>query len=174
LAPYRRAGNGWVVGDHEEIVGGKYGQEFAKSGAWFAFRAAGRRLRRAVELAPSNQPIDPIIAGNHAGSVVIAWNTQQGAVAAWGGPSGRISKRAFYGHGFYVTGAGVDEAGRALLAGYYPDHLSGPARAIAVITGRAGSFSRPRILAVRPRKPRRASSASSARRSWQAESMVRR
>jgi hypothetical protein len=150
-----RAGNGWVVGDHEEIVGGKYGQEFEKSGAWFAFRAAGRRLRRAVELAPSNQPTDPLIAGNQAGSVVIAWNTQRGAYLAWGAPSGRISRPAFYGHGLYLTGAGVDEAGRALLAGDYPDPSSSSARAIVVITGRAGSFSRPRILAAAPRKPRR-------------------
>ncbi len=149
------AGDGWIMGTHEHVIGSKYGPEFGKSGAWYAFRHSSGRLRRAVELVPGGASASALVAGNRFGRVVLAWSTEAGTHLAWGTPTGRVSRQVFYGHGFQFTGVGVDDQGRALISGYYPGPGAGSqAREIAVITGHGGSFSRPRSLAVRPRDPR--------------------
>lgn len=145
-----QAGDGWVVGVHQRPVASKYEVEYVRQGAWYAFRPAGGSFGRAVDL-PAGAPRGiPKVAGNAAGTVVLAWQRPNGAELAWGNASGAISKPVLY-RGFQVSGVGVDEAGRALVAGYYPAPAA-RARAIVAIAGRAGSFSGPRILAVPSRR----------------------
>jgi hypothetical protein len=149
------AGDGWVVGVHQHLTSSKYGDEYDTSGAWFAFRPAGGRFRHPVELPAGGPPDSPRVAGDPAGRAVLAWSSMGGTYLAWGAPNGRISRPAFYGR-FHFTGVGVDEGGRALIAGYYPDpRFGGRAMEIAVISGSATSFSRPGVIAVRPYDARR-------------------
>jgi len=152
------AGDGWVVGLNEKF--GDFRSEGPlyepTGGAWFAFRPAGGHFRHPVELPNRSSSEPPLIAGDQAGATVLAWEAQNGAYLAWGTASGALSKPVFYGRGFRITEVAVDESGRALIAGYYPDpRFYNAAKAIAVITGPAGSFSRPRVIAVRPHDARR-------------------
>jgi hypothetical protein len=151
------AGDGWLVGVHELYAGSsKYGPQYKESGAWLAFRPAGGIFRAPVELPTANSASYPLVAGDQAGATIVAWNTKQGAHLAWGGPSGELSIPRFIGHEFRVSAVGVDEAGTALIAGYYADGRGlASARSVALVTGADGSFSAPRILARRPWSQRR-------------------
>jgi hypothetical protein len=150
------AGDGWIVGVHEIFSPGenRYGPVYGDSGAWLAFRPAGGAFRAPVALPVGSTGADPFIAGDQAGAVVVGWNAGRGAYLAWGSSSGALSEPRFYGGGLSVSAVGVDEAGQALIAGYFPGKEQG-ARSVFLITGSAGSFSRPRILARVPRSPRR-------------------
>jgi hypothetical protein len=148
-----QAGDGWVVGVHQRPVAGKYEVEYVRQGSWYAFRPAGGPFRPAVELAGDAARGTPKVAGNATGSVVLAWQRSNGTQLAWGNASGAISKPVFY-SGFQFSGIGVDDAGRALIVGDYPAP-GARASAIVQIAGRAGAFSRPRILATAPRSHRR-------------------
>lgn len=94
-------------------------------------------------------PAGPLVAGNQAGTVLLAWSTERGTYLAWGSPSGAISTPQYFGRGFRISAAGVDNAGRALVVGSYTGRRPHEAvTSIGVITGQAfGPFSGPRIIA---------------------------
>jgi hypothetical protein len=151
------AGDGWVMGEDATPYDGKeYGWSYRSTGAWYAFRAADGRFGGPVELPGGATVEQPVVAGDQAGSTVLAWDTATGADVAWGTPTGHVSKPVHFGRNFSVTAVGVDERGRALVVGYYHDpQAPHGAKEIAVLTGHDGSFSRPRVLALRPRDTRR-------------------
>jgi hypothetical protein len=151
-----RDGDGWVVGENAVPIPVKYyGWSLRTSGAWYAYRPTGGRFRHPVAL-PDWSFQAPLLAGDQAGATVIAWNTSRGADLAWGTPAGGLTKPVSYGRGLSIVGVGVDESGRALIVGYYSDpRANRTATEIVVITGRHGRFSRPRVIATRPRDIRR-------------------
>lgn len=142
-------GNSWLVGVHERLAYNRYGQIEQGTGAWYVFRPAGGAFQAPVSL-PADRGQQPTIAGDQAGQVVVAWNTEQGAYVAWGAPGGGLSPAVHYGGGLQLTRATIDEGGQALLVGYYPDARQfHDAKAIVVITGSAGHLSSPQVIARR-------------------------
>jgi hypothetical protein len=148
-----KAGNGWVVGLNEVAErGGKYDQyKQENTGVWFAFRPAGGTFGAPTEL-PTGGSLagTAFVAGNRAGTIVLAWTTSRGSYVAWGTPTGRISSPHFFGNGLQIVGISVDGRGRALIIGY-----TGTATQIVTITGRVGGpFSRLHTIASGQRNPR--------------------
>jgi hypothetical protein len=147
------AGNGWIVGTHVRLDGFvRYGPTYRDSGAWLAFRPAGGTFRSPVALPAANANVEPFIVGDAAGTVLVGWNTAKGAHLEWGGPSGTLSEPHFF-KGLSVSSLGIDDRGAALIAG---QRTAGAKRPVdLLISGRAGRFSGPRVLARAPRTPPR-------------------
>jgi len=147
-----RAGDGWLVGENAVPIPAKYyGWSIRTTRAWYAYRPTGGHFRHPVDL-PDWSFEAPLLAGDQAGATVIAWNTSRGVDLAWGTAVGDLTKPVSYGRGLSIVGVGVDESGRALIVGYYSDpRANRTAKEIVVITGRDGRFSRPRVIAARPR-----------------------
>jgi hypothetical protein len=148
------AGDGWIVGTREVFKGFlRYGPIYRDSGAWLAFRPAGGAFRSPVALSASNTDVEPFIAGDGAGTVLVGWNiVGRGAYLLWGDSSGRLSAPHFF-RGLQISSLGIDDRGAALIAGARTGH--GVPRVDLLISGRGGRFSRPRVLARAPRTPPR-------------------
>jgi hypothetical protein len=148
------AGDGWIVGTRETFTGFiRYGPTYRDSGAWLAFRPAGGVFRAAVALAASSANVEPFLVGDGAGTVLVGWNVLgRGAYLQWGDPSGRLSAPQFF-KGLSVSSLGIDDQGAALIAGQQTARAKRPVDLL--ISGRAGRFSRPRLLARAPRTPPR-------------------
>lgn len=145
------AGDGWVVGTREKFTGFiRYGPTYRDSGAWLAFRPAGGAFRATVALPVSNADVEPFIAGDGAGTVLVGWNAGRGAYLLWGDPSGKLSVPHFF-RGIQISSLGIDDRGAALIAGARTRR--GVPLVDLLISGRGGRFSRPRVLARPPRTP---------------------
>jgi hypothetical protein len=145
------AGDGWIVGTRVRFDGFvRYGPTYRDSGAWLAFRPAGGTFRAPVALPAANENVEPFIVGDAAGTVLVGWNTATGARLEWGGPSGRLSEPHFF-KGLSLSSLGIDDRGAALIAGQRTERARRPVDQL--ISGRAGRFSRPRVLARVPRTP---------------------
>jgi hypothetical protein len=148
------AGDGWIVGTTEKFAGSsRYGPTYRDSGAWLAFRPAGGVFRAPVALTASTSVVEPFIAGDGAGTVLVGWNVLgKGAHLMWGSPSGQLSAPRVF-HGLSVSSLGVDARGNALIAGQRTPR--GERAEDLLIEGHAGRFSHPRVFARAPRTPPR-------------------
>lgn len=146
------AGDGWIVGTREVFTGfTRYGPAYQNSGAWLAFRPAGGAFRAPVTLPAGRAVVEPFLVGDQAGTVVVGWNVPgKGAYLVWGDSAGRLSKRHFF-QGLSIYSLGIDESGHLLVGGEPTGRREG--RAILLVAGYAGRFSRPRIVARAPHTP---------------------
>jgi hypothetical protein len=146
------AGDGWIVGTRELFTGfTRYGPAYRDSGAWLAFRPAGGAFRAPVALPAGGAATEPFIVGDQAGAVVVGWNhVGKGADLVWGSASGTVSKPAFLPE-LSISSLGIDETGHVLAGAEFTGRREG--RAALLLTGHAGRFSRPRVIAQAPRTP---------------------
>ncbi len=144
------AGDAWIVGLHAELApGDKYGPSYEASGSWLSFRPANKGFEGPLQLPTRHGESEAVlISGNRHGVVLVAWVTERGTYLAWA-TGGRLARVTFFGAEFHVAGMGLDEAGRALIAGYYPGRGDAEGEsAIAVVTTTAsGGIGRPRVIA---------------------------
>ncbi len=149
------AGDAWVVGMHAELAPeDKYGPSYEASGSWLSFRPANRGFEGPLELPTRHGESEAVlISGNRHGVALVAWETYRGTYLAWA-TGGRLARVTFFGAEFHVAGMGLDEAGRALIVGYYPGRGDAEGEsAIAVVTAAdSGGFGRPRVIARRSRR----------------------
>jgi hypothetical protein len=146
------AGDGWIVGTRELFTGfTRYGPAYRNSGAWLAYRPAGDAFRAPVALPAGGAATEPFIVGDQAGAVVVGWNhVGKGADLVWGSASGTVSKPVFLPE-LSVSSLGIDETGHVVVGGEFTGRREG--RAALLLTGHAGRFSRPRVIARAPHTP---------------------
>jgi hypothetical protein len=149
------AGDAWVVGMHAELEpSDKYGPSYGASGSWLSFRPANKGFEGPLELPTRHGESEAVlISGNRHGVALVAWETYRGTYLAWA-TGGRLARVTFFGAEFHVAEMGLDEAGRALVVGYYPGRgdAEGESAIAVVTTAASGDFGRPRVIARRSRR----------------------